>query len=1551
MTVIYFDIKKSKMIALLAVCLLQLLGARLLFVVVAVSDTGFASASAAIEYDDFYGSEDYPTATPSLASSSSVFYGNPTIEINALEAFYNSTGGGNWSWPYGLEGRWNFTVADPQPCSPTDTWQGLECLCSNTSSSSDFSYDYSCSVMYLQIDDFNLNGFIPCGITNLSNLEFLELSANPYLTGTLPPCLADLKSLEYFFIDSNGLSGSIPDVIGDMSSLITFYVSDSLFTGSIPETVCHLINLQNFYVLGDPFITGHIPECLGNMSSLEILSIEDSGLSGCIPESIGLLGSTLTSLLLNDNLLTGSLPASITNLTLITLLSVETNKLTGTIPKDIGNLKYLYSLALPNNRITGQLPDSISQCDGMLYIDISSNMLTGSLPSAYGSMSSLRGLTLYNNRLSGSISDTYCQLSDLQYIYFGQNMIEGSIPACVGKWKHLVELYLGYNSFTGSLPLGLSNVSNTLSFIELRNNHFSGEFPEFVCNLHNLLGFDLQQNSFSGTVPACIGYMGNVFYGLNFLYLSSNHFSGTVPHTLANLDQLDNFQIDSNILTGQLPDWLFRNMSFVEELYLNSNAFSGTIPRSISKIKSLVTLQLQDNKFTGTMDGIIDPTSQLQLEVLQVSSNRLSGTVPADIFFLGNLSVFACGTNCLSGPLPVDAICNGGALSLQSLLLDGLHTAISCRKPVLGGLIPGVYALSPHTNIELDACFLSIPSLQVLHMSGNGLRSSFPHNTSKLLAKSGLKSLVLSYNSMHGRIPISIQNRSWQTLDLSFNHFTGTLDSRGDGFTNTFDAQNTSLKLRVNRLSGKIPDSLTDAHSLEILDGNMFSCDYGGTTLPVNDKERRNYSCGSDSFNALYYLWLSLISVGLVCIALGWLAYNRPQNGSGIDDNLVSTVSKSVATVREWSRAVTEADSSIVVSGSYYCEKEKGGGKRNNNSSGTGQNVANVGRVFNSARMVAMYCCAYGLFVLMPIYFTCSVYYGTYTYQYAWLASASFLNGPVPWTVIYIALVGLMCTFVLVGRYQFLKATSALLADESTNSGSSSMKSSSSSNCGSNGIGLRKEEEEEEEGILPTTSDRTKANLLHAFCWFTIIVVNGIVVVLANVGFVYVSVYNGNDVYLFFAQWSLAVFKYFWNTKVLRWIANRILSLREDVAALRVMKAVTTLELFATLFNNIIVPCLVVMAVDPDCFYNFLVAADPVRATYQYMQCLEYSYIGIGISECELYTVATGTTSFDPPFTYSYECSSRFVTYYAGTFLYFCMLAGLVMPALQWLVYYALQKNVDQKEEEEEKDSFPSTAHFWRHLFFSKVPRILKPVNKAEIRAIFAPEGEKGSSSSSTTTAVGKTQDRRKVVFFDSVSCLIMLTTLLGLLLTFGTVFPPLGFALTVTIISFTYFTQVKLGRLICALKKQNLMQQEQQQALEMIDKECAVFHLSATRWGWVFATISCCFYSFALFDTLGQSIHKSWWVFLITCALPFIIVPLSKLLLPSLTEKSTALQQQQHQQQQQPAGAIIANHSSSSSTSNNSNSSNKNCSSDIDERHVEMRTSSMVLHTNSPLF
>ena len=109
------------------------------------------------------------------------------------------------------------------------------------------------------------------------------------------------------------------------------------------------------------------------------------------------------------------------------------------------------------------------------------------------------------------------------------------------------------------------------------------------------------------------------------------------------------------------------------------------------------------------------------------------------------------------------------------------------------------------------------------------------------------------------------------------------------------------------------------------------------------------------------------------------------------------------------------------------------------------------------------------------------------------------------------------------------------------------------------------------------------------------------------------------------------------------------------------------------------------------------------------------------------------------------------------------------------------------------------------------------------------------------------------------------------MLLTFGAMFPPLAVALAVTVFAVAFFNKIKVGRFIGMALEQQL-----QKYINIVESECegvgspAVLHNSM----WMLITISCCFYTLFLFDTLGDSVGfgGAYWVLIVVPLMPFVL-------------------------------------------------------------------------------
>ena len=186
--------------------------------------------------------------------------------------------------------------------------------------------------------------------------------------------------------------------------------------------------------------------------------------------------------------------------------------------------------------------------------------------------------------------------------------------------------------------------------------------------------------------------------------------------------------------------------------------------------------------------------------------------------------------NCLNNRIP-ETVC--GMSAVEVLSLNGLGSADDCsnRRHVFPFLGAALYI--DDLDATIPNCVWSLPNLTLLHMAGNGLVGDM-HPPYKM-PSSHLMDLVVSHNRLEGTIPVV--SRFMQHLDVSYNRLTGELTT--DNTVNS-TLPSASMISKVNHLSGRLPSHLASVTDLNVLRGNMISCD----TIPSNDVHSDTYSCG-----------------------------------------------------------------------------------------------------------------------------------------------------------------------------------------------------------------------------------------------------------------------------------------------------------------------------------------------------------------------------------------------------------------------------------------------------------------------------------------------------------------------------------------------------------------------------------------------------------------------------------------------------------------------------------------------------------------------------------
>lgn len=353
-------------------------------------------------------------------------------------------------------------------------------------------------------------------------------------------------------------------------------------------------------------------------------------------------------------------------------------------------------------------------------------------------------------------SDECCQWPGVGCTNFSRSGVVGS-TTILG--QRVLRLDLGGRQLKGLLPNSLAGLEQ-LRVLNLSSNVFTGPLPQGLFRLQHLQFLDLSSNSFNGFIPSTASLPS-----IRVFDISGNSFSGPLPHPPAGSLNLTKFIIGKNEFDSLTDASSICNTSLkIQVLDLSSNRFTGSIPPGISHCRSLTDLYLNSNHFSGNLpDDLFGMTT---LRKLLIHGNRLSGQLDRRIQNLKNLVYLDVSDNDFTGVMP----------DIFNSLTKLEHFSASYNS--FSGMLPET--LSSHTLIHLDLrengfqgrinlnC-TQLVHLRFLDLSSNRLTGSIPSHLSQCTQ---LSNINLSGNKLKGLIPDTIKNiRPLYYLALADNGF------------------------------------------------------------------------------------------------------------------------------------------------------------------------------------------------------------------------------------------------------------------------------------------------------------------------------------------------------------------------------------------------------------------------------------------------------------------------------------------------------------------------------------------------------------------------------------------------------------------------------------------------------------------------------------------------------------------------------------------------------------------------------------------------------------
>ncbi|KAK7839581.1 receptor-like protein eix2 [Quercus suber] len=270
----------------------------------------------------------------------------------------------------------------------------------------------------------------------------------------------------------------------------------------------------------------------------------------------------------------------------------------------------------------------------------------------------LTRIDLSTNHVTQSIFPWLFNYStSLEWIELSDNQLGGSIPDASGNMNSIQTLYLDQNQLEGGIPKFFGNMC-ALQTLSIENNKLSGQLAELILNLSGCVQYSLKLlsldgNQMKGPVPKSIGNLSvlvSLQLGSNLLAVSDVYMDGTQV-TFKIISGGSSSYVFNTIVSWKGQSYVYgKNFGEMRSIDLSSNKLTGEISAEIFNLTELKALNLAGNMLTEPIPQEIGRLEQL--ESLDLSRNQLFGSIPASIADLKFLSFLNLSYNKLWGRIP-----------------------------------------------------------------------------------------------------------------------------------------------------------------------------------------------------------------------------------------------------------------------------------------------------------------------------------------------------------------------------------------------------------------------------------------------------------------------------------------------------------------------------------------------------------------------------------------------------------------------------------------------------------------------------------------------------------------------------------------------------------------------------------------------------------------------------------------------------------------------------------------------------------------------------------
>jgi hypothetical protein len=275
------------------------------------------------------------------------------------------------------------------------------------------------------------------------------------------------------------------------------------------------------------------------------------------------------------------------------------------------------------------------------------------------------------------------------------------------------------------------------------------------------------------------------------------------------------------------------------------------------------------------------------------------------------------------------------------------------------------------------------------------------------------------------------------------------------------------------------------------------------------------------------------------------------------------------------------------------------------------------------------------------------------------------------------------------------------------------------------------------------------------------------------------------------------------------------------------------------ILNNILYPVLAVIIILPDCFYYAFVQPSTVSSSFSYLSCTVYSF---NLCIPSSIRIVEASTSFIPPFGYTYLCASNIITYYISLFFLSFFFSAIGIPLLKLFLKFVYDRIISEFDETEESREIKQLT------ILQKIVLFLVPNRFRHYR----PQKEKTQIIEFRFCGRCYVFKLKSLPISNWKKFVCQINGDLTILFSFGILFPPLmifGGVCLIAIISFEFLT---LGKVLYETRQLNYLWYEK----ELLDESQKLSKVFRSNMYWIML-ISCLLLGFVVFDTWGD--EKGW--------------------------------------------------------------------------------------------